>query len=156
MSFGLTYTVKDLCFDRAEVIREVGKLNAKALSKAGAFVSRRAKTSMRRRKGPSPAGKPPSTHSKDKIATLRNILFAYDRANMSVVIGPVLLNGRQGSIPGLHEFGGTIYVRRPGKRGRPSKVEPVRYPARPFMAPALAAEAPKFPSLWVTSGRAAA
>ena len=158
MSFGVTYKVKSLFFDRELVKREVGKLNAAALSKIGAFVRLRARQSMRRRKSASPPGQPPSAQSRDPVATLKNILFSYDRANVSVVIGPVRLNGRQGSVPALHEFGGTATVRRPARRGRPALVGQARYPARPFMGPALAAEAPQFPSLWVASagGKAAA
>jgi hypothetical protein len=113
---------------------------------------------MRRRKATSPAGSPPSAHSKDSVATLKNILFAYEPQNMGVVIGPVLLNGSQGSVPALHEFGGSraIRVTRRQRGQRVAVVRQARYPARPFMGPALAAEAPKFPSLWASSGRAVA
>jgi hypothetical protein len=155
--FGMTAAVKELFFDRKLVQREVGKENAKALSKAGAFVRKRARSSMRRRKASSPPGQPPSAHSKDPVASLKNILFAYDPRNMSVVIGPVLLSGKHGSVPALHEFGGVATVRRRGKQVGQATARQVRYPARPFMGPALVAEAPKFPSLWVSSagGRAA-
>lgn len=159
MSFGVTYKVKNLFFDRALVRREVGKLNAAALSKIGSFVRTRARTSMRRRKSASAIGSPPSVHSRDKVATLRNILFAYDRANMSVVIGPVRLNGSQGTVPALHEFGGRglgrKLIRRQGKREIRGPLEQVQFPPRPFMGPALTAEAPKFPSLWTATKRAA-
>lgn len=157
MSFGLKMTVKNLFFDRASVQRAVGPANAKALSKAGAFVRRRARSSMRRRKGPSAPGQPPSAHSRDAVASLKTILFAYDQRAMSVVIGPVLLNGSQGSVPALHEFGGVQSIRRPARGRRPASVRMARYPKRPYMAPALAAEAPNFPSLWADSvGRGAA
>jgi hypothetical protein len=176
MSFGVTMKVKNMFFDRALVKREVGKQNAAALGKIGAFVRRRARSSMRRRKSASAPGHPPSAHSKDPVATLKNILFAYDRANMSVVIGPVLLNGSRGSVPALHEFGGAANVRekkivnplsgqfewaptgrRGARPGQQTRIRQAQYAARPFMGPALAAEAPGFPSLWVTSagGRAA-
>lgn len=158
MSFGVKMTVKNLFFDRAHVVREVGKANAKALSKAGAFVQRRARSSMRRRKAASPPRTPPSAHSKDKHRTLKNILFAYEPSRQSVVIGPVLLNGEGGSVPALHEFGGSKAIR-VTQRHKGQKVRVVKqatYPARPFMGPALAAEAPKFPSLWANSARGAA
>jgi hypothetical protein len=157
MTFGVKMTVKNLFFDRALVVREVGKANAKALSKAGAFIRRRARSSMRRRKKPSPPGQPPSAHSKDAVRTLKNILFAYDRANMSVVVGPVRLNGEGGSVPGLHEFGGTKTLRTTaGQRNPRIVLRPARYPARPFMGPALVAEAPNFPMLWANTVRAIA
>lgn len=153
---GVKMSVKNLFFDRALVVREVGKVNAAALSKAGAFVRQRARSSLRRRKRVSAPGSPPSVHSQDSVATLKNILFAYDRANMSVVIGPVLLNGSQGSVPALHEFGGTKAVRNIRGRGRAPTVRMASYPARPFMGPALVAEALKFPSLWSSRVGAAA
>lgn len=184
MSFGVTYKVTKLFFDRKLIQREVGKENAKALGKAGAFVRRRARSSMRRRKAPSAPGKPPSAHSKDAVASLKNILFAYDRANQSAVIGPVRLNqvndltrgGRIG-VPELMEFGGSVGIqekkivnpitgqfewvrvdrRRRALAGQQRRTRTAHYPARPFMGPALLAEAPNFPSLWVTSagGKAA-
>lgn len=160
MSPTVTMKMKDWFFDRAAVVREVGRANAKALSKIGAFVRQRAKTSMRRRKAASPPGTPPSVHSNDSVATLRNIWFGYDRANQSVVIGPLKLNGQSvlstGTVPELHEYGGKARIRT-GRKGQ-QRFRAVTYPPRPFMGPALEAEAPKFPSLWVTSagGRAAA
>ena len=167
MSFGLTMKVKDMFFDRPEIVREVGKLNAAALYRAGKAVRTTARKSLKRRKGPSAPGQPPHAHASDSVsgnASLRRILFAYDRIRQSVVIGPVLLPGRRVNVPALHEFGGTGLGRRvrttgkgrQAKRRAFGKVTRVQYPARPFMGPALIAEAPKFPSLWVSSGRAAA
>lgn len=180
MTFGLKMTVKNLFFDRALVAREVGKANAKALSKAGAFVQRRARSSMRRRKKSSAPGTPPSAHAESgDTRSLKKILFAYDNNNQSVVVGPLRLNGEQGSVPALHEFGGTRprdvvrignrwqvmqhgHTRIKGKwtfvgdgKRQVKKIQ-ARYPARPFMGPALAAEAPKFPSLWAGSVGASA
>jgi hypothetical protein len=156
MTFGVKMEVKNLFFDRAMVIREVGKKNAAALSKAGAFVRRRARSSMRRRKAAAPPGSPPSAHSKDAVRTLKNILFAYDRQRQSVVIGPVRLNGEGGSVPALHEFGGTKTLRQRGRGRRPPSIRLARYPARPFMGPALQAELKNFPSLWATNKSGAA
>src|SRR6185436_86354 len=97
---------------------EIGKDTARALSRIGAFVRRRAASSMRRRKSPAAAGSPPSVHSQDKTASLRNILFAYERERQGVVIGPVILNmvtrGARGlsntTVPQLMEFGGTARI----------------------------------------------
>lgn len=236
MSFTVTYAVKKQFFDRAAVRKAVGKANAKALGKAGAFVRTKARSSLRRRKKVSAPGSPPSVHSNDPVANLKNILFAYNPANRSVVVGPVGLNvhhfvrgfgqGQQafisrGAVPGTLEFGGYIGVRkvkdqggqwhrmplgkrrrdtdiqlipvwkataeqkaasigiksidtfrRRGRRGTtqkhtvnfyivraselPSRIFWSRIAARPFMGPALAAEAPKFPSLWFNQVRGAA
>ena len=165
-------SVKRSFFDRAAVINEIGKWNAAALGKAGAYVQRRARSSMRRRKKPSAVGSPPSAHSTDAVASLKNIWFAYDRENQSVVVGPLRLNqvqqswitGANTTVPGIHEFGDVVTVRevssnkgktwrRRDMRRNPRTWETFRqrravYKPRPFMAPALAKEMPNFPSLW--------
>lgn len=238
MSFTVTYRVKKLFFDRAAVRKALGKANAKALGKAGAFVRTRARSSLRRRKKPSAPGSPPSVHSRDAVANLKNILFAYDPGRQSVIVGPVGLNvhklirsgsgpGAQtfisrGAVPGTLEFGGMLGVRKVrdeggqwhtlpfgrrrrdtdiqlipvwkatpeqkaaaigiksidtfrsrGRKGngvqrhtvnfyivraseQPSRIFWANIAARPFMGPALAAEAPKFPSLWFSQVRGAA
>jgi hypothetical protein len=120
MTFGVTYEVKSQFFDRKAVAERVGQQTARALSRLGAFIRRRARSSMRRRKKPSAPGTPPSAHSSSKVATLKNILFAFDHSRNSVVIGPVRLNQKfyfggpvlaAGTVPQLHEFGGTLGIR---------------------------------------------
>lgn len=97
---------KRFYFDRKAVADIVGKDAAKSLGRAGAFVQRRARSSLRRRKKTSNAGQPPSVHSQDSYATLKNIQFQFVPASMSVFVGPVLLNGSSGTpVPGLHERG---------------------------------------------------
>jgi hypothetical protein len=74
-------------FDRDKVKRAVDAGTRKVLSKFGAFVRQRAKTSIRKRKGTSPPGSPPYSH----VGLLRRfILFAYNPQRKSVVIGPTL------------------------------------------------------------------
>jgi len=169
---GLSLQVKHLFFDRQEVIDKIGKAEAKALSKAGAFVRRRARSSIRRRKAVSQPGSPPSCHSTDKVATLKNILFAYEPREESVVVGPVKLNGHayqgslltSGTVPETAEFGGSVGLRekqvgtrwvsqgrRKPRPGQPTRIRQAKYRPRPFMQPALAAEAPTFPSHWANS-----
>ncbi|CAN5495746.1 hypothetical protein BH11PLA2_BH11PLA2_22780 [soil metagenome] len=130
-------------FDRALVQSKVDKATRKVFSKFGAYVRQRAKTSIRKRKGTSPPGGPPYSH----VGLLRKFLFfAYDAERQSVVIGPTLL--RAGSqAPKLLEHGGE--TRLATKRG----TKPARYPPRPFMGPAFAAEQPKLPGLWKDSVR---
>lgn len=105
---------KRFYFDRKAVSDIVGKEAAKALGRAGAFVQRRARSSLRRRKKISNPGNPPSVHSQDKYATLKNIQFQFVPKTMSVFVGPVKLNmGGSSSwlpVPGLHEHGGTQRV----------------------------------------------
>jgi phage gpG-like protein len=135
----LTLKAKDFFFDRKTVQRALVPAKRKFLSKVGAFVRRSAQTSMRYRKGPSKPGSPPSAH-KERGALLRKLLwFAYDPSNDSVVIGPV--GTGRAEAPRLNEFGGKAV-----RRGKT-----VTYPARPFMAPALAKEEPKLPFYWTNS-----
>lgn len=175
----LSFRSKDWFFDRKRVADLVGgKSNAYRLGRAGAFVRTRARTSIRRRKAVSAPGGPPSAHSKDSVATIKNIQFAYDPRRTSVVVGPVALNHlyylgatlRGGAVPNVLEHGGTLGViewQRPGglweradlrsvrRRGWPVRVRQASYRARPYMGPALAAEAPKFASFWNGPARAA-
>lgn len=161
-------------FDREKVFRAMDKAKLRALSKFGAFVRTRARTSMRKRKKPSAPGTPPSAH----VGTLKKLLyFAYDPATKSVVVGPVPFGAaaRQNvGAPEVNEYGGTVrrlstvLVNRAGGRGRKAtprqraavlelirdgridkaptrKVrDAAQYPPRPYMRPALAAERPKF------------
>ncbi len=165
--FEVTYKLTDFFFDRAEVQNRLAKRERRAMSKIGAFVRTSARTSLKRRKAVSPAGSPPSVHSKDKVATLKNILFGYDPTKHSVVVGAVGLNqvNREASIqasrpvPAIMEFGGTVAIQeerwkriggserwyRRDLRRLPSesklyRVRIATYEPRPFMAPALERE----------------
>lgn len=130
--------VTKLFFDTDRVMQAVDAKNRRALSRVGAFIQRRSRSSLRRRKKTSPAGKPPSVHSNAKFETLKNILFVYEPKTQSVVVGPVRTNERNATaVPNLHEFGGSTVIRRRGTRNRPATVRRVRYPARPFMGPAF-------------------
>lgn len=162
-------------FDRPAVIRAIGRAEAAYLSKAGAFVQRRARSSIRRRKKASAPGQPPSAHSK-RNPSLKTILFAYESNRESVIVGPVKLNqvefAIQGttSVPSRLEFGGAATIReerylnsksgtwyrRDGRRADDPRNKEYRtrratYAKRPFMKPALAAEAKNFPDLWANS-----
>lgn len=125
--------IKRLFFDRKKVVNAADRAKRQALSKFGAFVRQRAKTSMRTKKGVSPVGSPPFAHTK----RLRNaIFFAYDPSSGSVVIGPVQA-GKSGDGARVLEEGGTLSV--PGVRGGRA----LRYRPRPYMKPAFDAELPK-------------
>jgi hypothetical protein len=119
VAFAITMRMKDVFFDRAAVKNRMTKANRKALSKAGAFIRRRARSSLRRRKKPSPPGQPPSVHTNDRVATLKNVLFAYDPHNESLVVGPVKLNQKAllgpqlagATVPQIQEFGARVKIR---------------------------------------------
>lgn len=171
MQFGME--VNKFFFDRAAVLKAIGKANAKALSKAGAFIRRRAITSLRRRKSISQPGSPPSVHSTDSVATLKNILFFYDSSTERLVVGPVGLNQRKQSwitmgsitVPQLHEFGDVVVIQevsrdkgrtwsRSGSPARSRNAETIfrqrriTYKPRPFMSPSLTAEMENIPKAW--------
>jgi len=125
---------KQFFFDQQKVIDQVGKDRARFLRNIGRYVQRTARNSMKRkgkaRKPPknmngrgyerwllevqnqpaSPAGSPPFVHTDSAITTLKNILFAFGGKD-SVIVGPVGLNGNRGSLPALHEYGGSQQIR---------------------------------------------
>jgi len=142
MTRGLTLTIniKNMFFDRRKVIDKVAKANRRNLSKAGAFIRRSAKSSIRKRKRISRPGEPPSSHE----GSLRRLIyFGYEPNRETVVIGPVRFGA--GKAPALLERGGRTRL----KRG--NKVRIARYRPRPFMGPALQREAPKLAPLWERS-----
>lgn len=226
------FGAKNMFFDRKLVEQLIGKQAARALGRCGAFVRTKARSLLRRRKAVSAPGSPPSVHSKDQFASLKNIWFALDRSTLQMIVGPVRLNVysltregsgpgaqnvfTQGAVPGVLEHGGLIGVRkikgpdgkwervpfgqrrhaemlipvwkatpeqkaasvgvytirkghsRISKKGKithasntmnfyrivnpPSRHFWTNIAPRPFMQPALEAEAPKFPSLWLKAG----
>lgn len=113
---GVSMNAKDMFFDRDAVIRAIGRDNAKRLSKAGAFIRQRARSSLKRRKSISLPGNTPHVRSKDKFRTLKNIQFALDRDWESVVIGPVrfgkssLVNANRSTVPQMMELGGRAQI----------------------------------------------
>lgn len=116
----------DWFFDRAAVAEKLDPAVRRALSKFGAYVRRRAQTSIRPRKGTSRPGQPPHSHA----GLLRKfIFFSYDRASESVVIGPTLLKP-DSTAPAALEYGSETHA------------------ARPYMRPAYEAELPKVPDLF--------
>ncbi len=148
--------VKDLFFDRRAVKDAVRRGTRKALSKAGAYVRKRAKSRLRRRKRTSEPGESPSIHSRDETRTLKRILFAFEPATEGVVVGPVGLGTQRPTVPELMEGGGSqvIVEASPWKSGDkwipigrrvPRWAQRVRrrratYEPRPFMGPALEEE----------------
>jgi hypothetical protein len=136
-------------FDRAKVQGAVDRATVRNLSKFGAFVMTRARQSIRDRRKISEPGQPPSRHVKGTLDLKRSILFAYEPANKSVVIGPALLNGRPTSptVPELLEHGGDTTITRRKKKLR------AHYRPRPFMVPAFETEKRRLPAIWKDSVR---
>lgn len=166
-----------LFFDRKAVIDRVGAAKAKVLGRIGAFIKRRAQTSMPYRKEgkASAPGKPPFAHKGGRGPLLRKFLFSvYDPGKDTVVVGPERM--LKGEAPPLEEYGGQVKRTKVIESGRkahtplqakafrakvlsgqikpkkkPTKVYTAKYPARPFMATALAKEVTKIPDRWKNS-----
>lgn len=153
--------IVDQFFDRQTVLRPHERAARRSLSRFGAFLRRRARSSLRRRKRVSAPGKPPSVHSRDAHATLKNILFGLESDQMTVLVGPVKTNQRgflggeslSGTVPQVMEFGGQAVLaeKRAGTRwvrvgrrsphpGQPTRRRRASYKPRPFMGPALQKE----------------
>jgi hypothetical protein len=105
----------DMFFDRQKLVGQMSKAQRRALNRAGATIRTIAKRSMRpRRLGIASApGQPPYRHRHKggkgvSEGLYKSILYGYDSATESVVIGPSSTWG-----PGVHrlmethEFGGT-------------------------------------------------
>ena len=159
-TFRLTFEMKKYFFDRQVVQNEIDKQQRRSISRSLAFVRRRARSLLRRRKRVSAVGSPPSVH---KDPGLKTILFAYDMRTKGGIVGPVKLNQvnmtATGSVPvpGIMELGGTVRIqetqsitngewyrrnlKRQNKPGQKRRVRTVKYEKRPFMAPALEMEA---------------
>ncbi len=155
-------------FDSKKIMRSVGRATRKILSKMGAYIRTRARSSIKSRKGVSAAGHPPFSHKSQKIKAfdkwliargrepegkssqpegIRQILFAYtEKAGAaSVVIGAM---GRPGRAPELLEYGGTAKRTPPPPDGGPRITVRARYRPRPFMGPAMLKEQQRFVQMW--------
>lgn len=128
-------TAKKLFFDKSAVADPAAKARDRLLSKFGAFVRQRSRTSIRKRKGTSRPGSPPFSH---EGSLRRLILFARDPARASVVVGPVPF--AKGEAPQLLEYGGTVV-----RRLKSGKTVTHHYRPRPFMRPAFLAELGRLP-----------
>lgn len=138
---------KEMFFDRKEVVAALGRASVKVLSRFGAFVRKTAQQSIKSRKGVSAPGSPPSSH---RGTLKRGVVFGYDLAQRSVVIGARPVSGTVTSAS-LHalEAGGRSLI----KRKKDGKLEPIDIKPRPFMGPAFRHELPGFPQLWANSVR---
>lgn len=127
--------VKRLFFDRKSVLDATDKATRAALSRFGAFVRTRSRTSIRTKKGISPPGSPPFSH---RGTLKKGILFAYDPGRKSVVIGPTQM-GRSGDGARVLEEGGTVRL----PLGPGGKAVACAFRPRPYMQPAFQAELPR-------------
>lgn len=144
--------VKSFFFDRKEITSKLDPATRKALSKFGAFVRTRAKSSLKYGDKPSVPGKPPTVHrsrsftrkKKSKGVVVQQpssplrelIFFSYDPATRSIVVGPTL-GGRNSGVPDVMEHGGSSVIAVDGKK------RIAHYQPRPTMQPAFDTELTK-------------
>ena len=128
-------------FDRKAVLSDADRKQKKVGGAWGAFTRTVARRSIRARKGTSKEGQPPFSH----VGLLRQwILFAWDAARKSTVVGAARLN-KPGLAPATLEHGGsTVLLRRKPRRGEPAR-KTVQIRPRPYMAPAAAKGNAKLP-----------
>lgn len=154
-------------FDSPSVIKRIEAKERRVLSKAGAFIRTRARSSIRRKKRPtkgkrrgrrqyrSAPGKPPFSWQQPG---LKDIIFVVDPRTKSVSIGPIPFNGgSMKDIPGTLEQGGPTEIRESRYKDRDMPWQPgtwkqgdverrtrkANIKERPFMGPARDAELPK-------------
>jgi len=129
---------KTMFFDRPKVMRALGDATRRSLSKFGAFVRTRARSSILKRKKVSAPNSPPFSH----LGFVKNfILFGYDETTRSVVIGPIRLNRTSDTALSSLEKGGESIIRTGTRRHETTRKVYIR--KRPFMKPAFDAELPK-------------
>lgn len=130
-------------FNPDRILKGLAREKRGALSKAGAYVRKSAKSSLKYGRGSSPRGKPPTVHrsigytrttkvkgveKKQAASPFRELIFfAWDEATESVVVGPAIFNESKA-----------------GAGQVPAKLEE----SHPTMVPAMGANTDKFPDLF--------
>lgn len=202
VGFDITFRMTEAFFDRPAVQQAVDMTARRALSLIGRDIRQRARRSIKvvaptkgqlsrlqsgdrrkraralkaireRRGRVSAPGQPPLSHSPAASKeSIRNILYVYDRARKSVVVGPVKLNqvnrsstsGGSVPVPQLLEEGGVAMIEERSfdggktwyRRDQRRRVDPQSryrrrraiYKPRPCMGPALEKEVPEFPGVF--------
>jgi hypothetical protein len=132
-------------FDRAAVVKAVGRKNTTVLARTGGFARTTMKQGMRKRKKVSAADglSYPSSHSGE----LRNLIFfAYDAARKGVVVGPLAFGSKVGgkTVPQLINEGGSMTKAVTYRDSGRTSSRRFVYKPRPFVALALATTLPIF------------
>ena len=137
------FKITGVVLDTRKIQKAAERGERRVLSRFGFLTRRTAQRSVKRRKKTSAVGQPPSSHT----GVLRRfILYAYERATRSVIIGPKRLGnkGGGGRAPAALEHGGRSATA--GKRRQAIKIRP-----RPTMGPAFEKTKPQLRSLWHNS-----
>jgi len=146
VTFGMRLKdAKALFFDRPAVLRMMTRKERSMLSRFGAFVRQRAKSSIKisRKNENSQPGEAPKGHT-DRLR--KQIYFSADPSRRSVVIGPTLFGNKTGEeLAALEQGGMSTITESAGGAARKRRRVYVR--ARPFMLPAFKSELPQVASL---------
>lgn len=146
MRFDLTVNqFKSMFFDKALIEGKIDRATYFVMIRIGAYIRRTAMQSLRRpsrRKKPQPGLPPRNMTGKLKY----RIMFGWEPTKRKTLVGPEYLPRmpRNPTIPQLLEYGGTI--QRTSKRSKRRYM--AKYPAYPYMRPALAKNLPLLPRLW--------
>ncbi len=137
------FKITGVILNTRKIQKAAERAERRVLSRFGFLTRQAAQRSVKRRKKVSAAGQPPSSHTG---ALRRFILYAYQRATRSVIIGPKRLGnkGGGGRAPAALEYGGRSATA--DKRPRAIKIRP-----RPTMGPAFKETKPQLRSLWHNS-----
>jgi hypothetical protein len=126
----------------AEVAKRFRRAAYRSLERLGFLVRGTAQASITEEPGPSSAGSPPHTHARQRTKKGGRgrqgvlpgaILYALDKSDMSVIIGPSV--ERAGTVGAAFEHPGIKEFRGEG------------YPGRPFMGPALQKDVTQLPGI---------
>jgi hypothetical protein len=127
---GTAASARGSFFDRKRVTGALSRAERRTLSRFGAYVRTRDRSSQRRRKSVSAPGAAPSAH----LGLVKDLtFFVYEPARHSVVIGPARLNKPPGALRLLEEGG-------QAERAVRGRTRRVYYRARPHTGPAFDAE----------------
>ncbi len=141
--------IKHLFFDRQTVVRAVDKAKRAVLSQSARAIRDEARNSMPRREGLAPPGQPPYMRS---AWLKRSVLWGWDRATKSALVGPVRMAGAGAAsermLMRVLEFGGRYELGKKARRRRKIRADRkivVHVSAKPYMGPALEKERPHIP-----------
>ena len=129
---------QDAFFDRKAVTDAVDAGTRKAMVKSLGNYRRTLINQFQFGSKPSRPGQSPTVHSRNRFASLRNVLFAYDANSETGVAGSIRLPRSRDAVPGILEHGGTVMVpRRTRRDGSVTKARRIKIARRPAASVAL-------------------
>lgn len=131
MAKGLLNITSRFASNRQRAVKQFNRDWFRGLFQVGGFTRRAMQRMVRRRKKPSKPGNPPHHHMPGSKDGLKDVLFAVDKREFAVYVGPRKFNQvsfdedmkpQSGTVPRLLEQGGTmVVVERWVGRGEPRR-----------------------------------